>query len=121
MTIYRDQLEAVYRLIEDPARWTQEAFAKNAAGEDINDGYDVNDEGEPLTDEECAAHPDARCWCLYGAAYKCGIYNNFLLAKSLLLDTTVGIADFNDSHTHAEVLALLTTAIERAPVREVTR
>lgn len=120
MTIYRDQLEAVYRLIEDPKRWTQEAFAKNAAGEDINDGYDVNDEGEPLTDEECATHPDAQCWCLFGAAYKCGIYHNQWLEIALSPTDKLDVARFNDSHTHAEVLALLTTAIERAPVREAT-
>ena len=29
-------------------------------------------------------------------------------------------ADFNDSHTHAEVLQLLRDAIDRAPVRPVT-
>ena len=118
--IYRDQLEAVYRLIEDEKRWTQGAFARNDHSVAIDLDYDCNDEGESLADEECATHADAICWCLYGAAYKCGISNDFAIAQSLAMRIPVEVITFNDSHTHAEVLALLTSAIERAPVRGVS-
>lgn len=112
MTIYRDDLERVYALIEAPERWTQNAYALDAAGEPICD-----DDGEEIHDDHVAAHDSAACWCLWGAAYKCGISG---YVKDREYEATLGIADiadFNDTHTHAEVLALLKAAIERAPVR----
>lgn len=96
--IYKDQLEAVYRLIGKEDRWTTEDSAKDANGNAVN----------PLSDEACR-------WCLDGAFERCGL-SSFDSEKALGLpqhETPV----FNDSHTHAEVLELLTTAIERAPVR----
>jgi len=115
--IYRDQLEAVYALLEDPRRWTQEFFARTAYGDGIDDDFDCNEEGESLSDDEQACHHEAVCWCLYGAAYKCGIYNDGAYARALGMNEGHEVANFNDSHTHAEVLSLLRSAIERAPVR----
>jgi len=111
-------LEAVYALLEDPRRWTQEFFARTADGDGIDDAFDVNDEGDSLNDYEQANHPAATCWCLYGAAYKCGIDDDRAYAEALLGELDLlEVVTFNDSHTHAEVLALLRAAIERAPVR----
>lgn len=115
--IYKDQLEAVYRLIEKPEAWTQRAFARNDGDQTIDDEYDCNDEGRALSDEECATHPDARCWCLYGAAYKTGIDDDLGFTRALGMKVLHEVSDFNDSHTHGEVLDLLKSAIERAPVR----
>jgi hypothetical protein len=118
VTIYRDDLERVRALIKDPRRWTKGFFARTHDGVGIEEDYDEEsrDEGDTLSDVEAANHPDAACWCLYGAAYKCGIY------KDKEYEAVLGIADipeFNDaaSTTHADVLAALTAAIERAPVR----
>lgn len=119
--IYRDQLEAVYALLEDPSRWTKEHFARNVNDDPIDDDYDANDDGESLSDEEQATHRDACKWCLYGAAYKCGIVSDMDYASALGVRNVHGVYDvalFNDSHTHAEVLALLRSAIDRAPARE---
>jgi hypothetical protein len=118
VTIYRDQLEAVYKLIEKPERWTKEYFARNANGDGIEESYDSDEDGNDLNDEEIAAHPDAVCWCLYGAAYKCGIDDDRAYAEALLGETGyLEVVTFNDKSTHAEVLQLLKDAIERAPVR----
>lgn len=105
--IYRDQLEAVYRLIEKPENWRKDWF------------YTRNDEGE-----ECA-------WCLEGAVCRVlavsptsgeGLAVRRELDRALALPGGEGSsgdysAGFNDTHTHAEVLELLRNAIERAPVR----
>jgi hypothetical protein len=114
--IYRDQLEAVYRLIEKPENWTQKAYARDEKGEGIDDEYDI-DCGESLSEIEQAAHPAARCWCLFGAAYKCGVTHDIELGAALGFKIPYLLSEFNDTHTHAEVLALLKSAIDRAPVR----
>jgi hypothetical protein len=104
MTIYKDQFEAVYQLIEKPERWTKGWFARTEAGEKV-----------------APRDPRAVCWCVEGAL--CKILN-------LPTITTAGVdarnelecaydldATYNDNRTHADVLALLKRAIERAPVR----
>jgi len=100
-TIYRDDLERVYALIEKPERWTQGASARRA--------------NDSITD---ASSDDACKWCVEGAFERVmqapeQLYFGNLMA---LLGTTPHT--FNDSHTHAEVLQLLKDAIARAPVRE---
>ncbi len=114
MTIYRDQLEAVYKLIEKPENWTQGHYALDAAGQPI-----LNDDGDEIESENVALNDNAACWCIWGAAYKCGITrrddDDFVAV--LGFTDVCQPNDFNDSHTHAEVLALLQSAIERAPVR----
>jgi hypothetical protein len=115
--IYRDQLEAVYKLIEDPNRWAQGNYALDAGGDPI-----CNEDGEEIDDLAVADRDEAACWCIWGAAYKCGIRNRaaedaFVGALGFTMSNEPN--DFNDTHTHAEVLELLRQAIERAPVREV--
>jgi hypothetical protein len=105
--IYRDQLEEVYALIEDPKRWTQGAYARTEDGEFIGDDC----EGESYI--ESATAPEAACWCVLGAGLKCGISEG---SMGIALGNDYANA-FNDNHTHGEVLALLKSAIERAPVR----
>jgi hypothetical protein len=109
--IYRDQLEKVYALIEKPENWTQGVYARDAVGEPVRNEDD---------DEQVALRDTAACWCIWGAAYKCGLTRrddpDFVGALGFVQINDPN--DFNDSHTHAEVLALLQSAIERAPVRE---
>lgn len=102
MTIYRDQLEAVYRLIEKPENWTQNTYARDAFNEPI-----------------AISHEDAVCWCLRGAVLKVTPEPDVSLCELFGVNS---VLDFNDHprRTHSEVLALLQQAIDRAPVREVT-
>lgn len=98
MTIYRDDLERVYALIEDPERWAKGFYAYNAQG------------------AECDEHSaSAVKWCLDGAFNKCGL--DSVYSEQVLHLQCGQTPTFNDTHTHAEVLALLRAAIERAPVR----
>lgn len=87
--------------LSDPARWTQGAYARDA------DGFTT-----AMYDD------DAVCWCLVGAISKeTNILNlpwygdgekavNFLSKQVSTL-----VSEFNDTHTHGEVLALLDRAI----------
>lgn len=99
MTIYRDDLERVYALIERPEAWTQQTEARNA------DGCPVS-----------ASDPDARQWCLVGAALHVGINRVEFYEMIDALGTRLPM-EFNDNQSHSEVLALLKSTIERAPVR----
>lgn len=99
--IYRDQLEAVYALIEKPENWTQHVIARDA------DDFAT----DPLAS-------GAKCWCLVGAAYR--VMNDKRIAIQEDLEEALDVADvaeLNDNSSHIDVLALLTSAISRAPVR----
>lgn len=116
MTIYKDQLEAVYKLIEKPENWTQGAAARNKSG-DV-----VRCPSARLVEE--AQSPEACQWCVIGAFAKLGLANDWVIPTQILMpDFNIdkcgdgGVGFFNDTHTHAEVLQLLKDAIERAPVR----
>ncbi len=115
MNIYKDQLEAVYRLIEKPETWTTGYYARNEHNEPIDEDY--NGDECILTDIRQAQHGDACKWCLYGAAYKCGINTDYDYAFALGLPDPADVTTFNDRKTHHEVIALLKSAIDRAPVR----
>lgn len=97
--IYKDDLQRVYALIERPEAWTQEVSARDANGAEI----------EVDSDAACS-------FCIDGAFIKCGL-DNFASEAALGLPQH-HTPEFNDSHTHSEVLALLRAAIDRAPVRE---
>ena len=56
MTIYRDDLERVYALIEKPEAWTTSVNARDAAGKMVD-----------------ALSKDAICWCAIGAFQKLGL------------------------------------------------
>jgi hypothetical protein len=108
MTIYKDQLEAVYKLIEKPENWTQGAYARRADGTAIlGDSY------------VCVTHTEAHSRCIFGAGMACDIGTYSMSAALHGLSGQPNLASWNDApeRTHAEVLALLKSAIERAPVR----
>jgi len=94
MNQLKSDLQAVRDLLADPKRWTQEYCGRTA-------------EGTPIT----VPSPKAVCFCIMGAIFqtKGTEYANELedhLNASPLLDG-VSYVHFNDTHTHAEVLALL--------------
>lgn len=90
-------LTAVRELLSDPARWVQNTHA-------------VDGHGKP-----CSARSErAAQWCLLGALNKCGtlpnglMYDGYGKAAQRLFDATRGgIATYNDTHTHDEIMSLL--------------
>jgi hypothetical protein len=108
VTIYKDDLMRVRQLIEKPENWTQKAYARDANGRPL----DPEGEGDDI---KYAKDEKATCWCLNGAGFKCGIDEN-ALRDALGFDGDFS-HDWNDTHTHAEVLSLLDSAIERAQER----
>jgi hypothetical protein len=98
-------LKAARELISDEKRWTQRAEARNASGNDVG-----------------VYSPKAVCFCSLGAMAKVcerELYGRELVAREALRNEirdghSSGIANFNDNHTHAEVLALFDRAIDRA-------
>lgn len=93
----KTDLQAIRDLLADPQRWTQGHCGRTA-------------EGTPIT----VPSPKATCFCLMGAIFQTqgcetgGKVNEIEdhLNESPLLDG-VSYIRFNDTHTHAEVLALL--------------
>lgn len=95
-------LQDARNLISKPENWTQADFAKTADGSGVDSNNDK-----------------AVCWCSLGAINKVSppIDDNQARKRAkLLLRKAMGgaIAIFNDSHTHAEVLAAWDKAIELA-------
>lgn len=97
-------LKAARELISNPARWTQGAFAKDVIGKQV--AFD---------------DPSAVCWCARGAMYVIGDRSGLATdgwralraAIQGSLDSDLCVSSFNDSHTHAEVLALFDATIAR--------
>jgi hypothetical protein len=92
-------LKAARELIAKPERWTRGCGARNASGQDVN-----------------AHSDDATCWCAIGAIVKVSDDNPVpaeMLLRRALPDGGF-ISAFNDSHDHAEVLALFDAAIASA-------
>jgi hypothetical protein len=109
VTIYKKDLERVYKLIEEPEASTHHVAARDAHGNVIHPKSQV-----------------ATCWCVIGAFEKARVSNGWEIPTialfpdadiKILSELGGGAAEFNDTHTHAEVLQLLKDAIERAPVR----
>lgn len=99
-------LQAARDLISDPKRWTQGWFAKDDQGTDTH-----------------SLSPQAACWCSLGALTKAagsGYYSRELgyLEKVLDAKTGQGVSQFNDSHTHAEVVEVFDEAIKLAKEAE---
>jgi hypothetical protein len=98
-------LQQARALISDPARWTQDAPARNADGQRV----------EPFK-------PEAVCWCAWGALDRAVWDTGFVapghgralahLIRELGLQAGQ-LGTFNDTHIHAEVLALFDKAIQR--------
>ncbi len=95
-------LKAARELISDEKRWTQDLLGKDL------DGYPVG-----LDRIE-----DAVCFCSVGAIIKvAGFTSAHYEARRVLNEhLAVGetIAGFNDTHSHAEVLALFDSVIAEA-------
>jgi hypothetical protein len=94
-----ETLEAARKLITDPAKWTQKTSARNIANRKV-----------------AANGPMAVKWCSYGAIDAC-CPDQLLAARTV---ATLGramnaflIGEWNDSHTHAEVLAAFDEAIAK--------
>jgi hypothetical protein len=98
-------LNSSQALIADFDHWTKGAYARTANDDDVIGGED----------------PRACKWCTLGAMYHItgGDYTNTMdIAIDLLAEAAgVGnthIADYNDEHTHAEVMAMFEKAKELA-------
>ncbi|MCA3080557.1 MAG: hypothetical protein ING71_17415 [Rhodocyclaceae bacterium] len=93
-----ETLKAARQLISDPAKWTHGWLARDADG-------NVSHIGEK----------DAACWCSMGAIFHVdGPERPNSYAALQLLGAAIGgksVARFNDTRTHAEVLALFDAAI----------
>lgn len=89
-----EQLKAARELISVPERWTTGFLARN-------------DKGNPRVPKR----EDATCFCAYGALMR---VSGTLDADAMgALDKLSGgdMSTFNDTHTHAEVLAAFDKAI----------
>ncbi len=107
MSVYtnpRAFADRVLKRISQPENWTQRAAARTATGAVC-----------PVWD------PDAVCWCLIGAcqieAHASKDWNAYSLFSRLLDDkvfekTGSGGIEFNDNHSHAEVLGKVKEAME---------
>lgn len=93
-------------LIADPARWTQEAYARN------DRGYHVD-----------STHPTACCWCASGAMCRVNgpepdsdiwtaCIKNMREACAELFPHMSGFVAVNDHGTHADILKVFDRAIE---------
>jgi hypothetical protein len=92
-----EELHALRALLEDPARWTQRAFARS--GRDGSPCYPSSEE--------------AAQWCLVGAT---DIMPNPVSVRRALfaaLERRVPLMTVNDAEGHDAVLALIDAAIER--------
>lgn len=94
-----ETLKAARQLISDPAKWTQRFMARDA---DKHPTY--------------VGSKSADCWCSMGAICHVvgGLCQSDGEAALAALGATIGgknVVRFNDTHTHAEVLALFDAAI----------
>ena len=94
-----ETLRAARDLISDPARWTQDELARDADGEEI-----------------CPTEELAVCYCSFGAIQRFTKENEMTDADNHLQDVClrlfgISVIELNDTHTHAEVLALFDAAI----------
>jgi len=97
------------QVIEKPEHWTQESYARDNAGASLADGYAT----------------EAVCWCSLGAIEKVTGLDNWdsYEAVSFLTEAMVdvprqSVEDFNDNHSHSDVLALFDQAITKATEQE---
>lgn len=94
-------------LIEDPKRWTQKAYARDHRGETV-----------------AIDNPAATSWCVIGAMtyveQRTSNTHAFDLAADRLRDIVSDIPNFNDTHTHDEVLRAMREAAESLETQETT-
>lgn len=93
-----ETLKAARLLITDPAKWTQGEYARDADGNEVR-----------------AWSEDATCFCAYGAIQRVTEHEDseadFFLMKTCIDKFQLEVITLNDTHTHAEVLALFDAAI----------
>jgi hypothetical protein len=94
-----ETLKAARQLITDPAKWTQGELARDAEGNEINPNNDL-----------------ATCFCAHGAIQYFTADETLSNADILLIAVCSDkhdcyVEDYNDTHTHAEVIALFDAAI----------
>jgi hypothetical protein len=102
-------------LIRSPDKWTQGYYSRDALGNGI---------GKDGGNDEDARHPAATCFCSIGAIYHLddGMHSTreatqYLNQAAIDLDRSIsGAINFNDIHTHAEVMAMWDRAKELASV-----
>lgn len=93
-----ETLKAMRELLSDEKRWTQGANAKDAMGRRVH---------------ECGCY--ATKWCLAGAYTKIAggmAFDDYRDFWRALCGDEGSAVDFNDTHTHAEVIAKLDDAIK---------
>ena len=98
-TTTAEVLKQARALISDEANWTRNSYARTASG-------------EPIGPSDTAACK----FCSIGALVK---YSDWETAHGDMLDLLAyvmqaEVAEFNDTHTHAEVLAAFDAAISKA-------
>lgn len=91
MSVVSELLE-VRDLISDPAHWCQGQFAKDCTGLHIN-----------------SRDPRACQWCLEGALLKC--HASHTTFNAIYAATDGSPVQYNDTHTHAEVVAVVDRVI----------
>ena len=93
----KTEYKTVEELLSDPKRWTQSHSARNAHGMPVS-----------------VFSPEATCFCLYGALRRVYASNIVLYEKSSSklknLPLPDGYVQYNDTHTHEEVMALVKKA-----------
>lgn len=95
-------IKAAKELISDPERWIQGANARNEQGLMV-----------------LAYAFDAVCWCADGALIKaCGSVNTIPFWRLISDKPAFDVIEFNDNHTHAEVIALFDAAIARLELNQ---
>lgn len=91
-------LKAARKLISVPKRFTREASARDADGNSTH-----------------STLPAAVCWCSLGAIWHVAGYTKSANDAEAALALAMGgqVSEFNDTHTHPEVLAAFDAAIKR--------
>lgn len=90
-------LQAARSVIEKPENWCQEFLAVNSSGEQVDDSA-----------------PDACAWCAMGALWRTRVSPDKAYEVAALLrdlSGAVSLPEFNDTHSHSEVLSLFDRAI----------
>lgn len=97
-------LEAARNLISDPEHWTIEVCARDK-------DYQACGSKDPRATE----------WCAIGAIVRYAVDPIIkLIARKFLEDIVGDIGSYNDSHTHAEVIAVFDAAITAAKRRNLS-
>lgn len=102
MSLIREILVDARKAIEDPEHWTQGACARDAQGNEVDETSRF-----------------AASWCAVGATYKALRAARQDMATQLIdalsRACNASISEYNDTHTHEEVLAMFDKAIELVP------